>query len=154
MGKYKNLVKQKIINELPIIFDYTIESGVWYKYGVQKIDTDGVRSKMNQTGMVMRNFNYSFLLGQNNQQLKLMFDNTMNSFKIQMQESKIDPIGANYPIITRNASSKYRIIPINSLISFWMDENNLFCNKKDIYQYDDVLDEYELYKWLYLWKRF
>ena len=26
-----------------------------------------------------------------------------------------------------------------------MDENNLFCNKKDIYQYDDVLDEYELY---------
>ncbi len=45
---------------------------------------------MNKTGMVMRNFNYSFLLGQNNQQLKLMFDNTMNSFKIQMQECKID----------------------------------------------------------------
>ena len=66
----------------------------------------------------MRNFNYSFLLGQNNQQLKLMFDNTMNSFKIQMQESKIDPIGANYPIITRNASTKYRTFPINGLISF------------------------------------
>ena len=55
------VVKQKIINELPIIFDYTIESGVWYKYGVQKIDTEDVRSKINQTGMVMRNFNYSFL---------------------------------------------------------------------------------------------
>ena len=100
---------------------------------------------MNQTGRVMRNFNYSFLLGQNNQQLKLMFDNTMNSFKIQIQESKYDLIGTNYPIITRNASTKYRTFPINGLISFWMDENNLFCNKKDIYQYDDVLDEYELY---------
>ncbi len=55
------------------------------------------------------------------------------------------PIGANYPIITRNASTKYLTFPINGLISFLMDENNLFCNKKDIYQYDDVLDEYELY---------
>lgn len=139
------IAKEQIINNIPIIYDYTIESGVWYKYGVQGIDKDGTRGVMNTISPIMRNFNYSFLLGKDDKQLKLMFDNAMGSFKIQMQESKIDPIGATYPIVTRNAATRYRTFPLNGLISFWMDENEVFCNKKVVYDYEDVVELYNVY---------
>lgn len=134
------------INNAPIFYDYTIESGVYYKYAVQEIDQDGFRTKMEVMNYpVIRNFNYSFLLGKNNQQLKLMFDNTMNSFRYQIMDSKVDTIGSKYGVITRNAATKYRTFPINGLISFWMDENKLFCDKTVIYKYEDIIELYEQY---------
>ena len=134
------VVNEEYIKNLDIIYDYTIESGVYYKYGIQKIDRDGYRSVLKPiSAAVMREFEYSFLLGEGGKQLKLKFDNTMTNYKIQQIESKLEPIGSKYPIITRNAAVEYRIIPINGLISFQMDENHLFCNKKVIYGYDDVV---------------
>lgn len=138
--------KEEIINNIPIYYDYTIESGVWYKYGVQIIDRDGYRGQLEvMTNPVMRNFNYSFLLGKNNQQLKLMFDNNMGSFKYQIADSRLDPLGSRYTNIQRNAATYYRTFPLNGLISFWMDENYLFCNKNVIYDYEDVVELYEKY---------
>lgn len=139
------VLKEKSINNVPIVYDYTIESGVWYKYGVQPIDKNGTRGLLIQSSAVMRNFEYSYLLGKDNQQLKLMFDNTMSNFKYQIVESKVDPIGSKYPIVTRNAETRYRTFPINGLISFWMDENKLFCDKKVVYEHDDVVDLYNNY---------
>ena len=140
------VIKNDYINNLDIIFDYTIESGIWYKYGVQIIDTNGNRGILNEIDHpIMRNFNYSFLLGQNNQQLKLMFDNNMESFRYQLSDSVIETIGGTYPIIARNGAVKYKTFPINGLISFWMDENNLFCDKKTIYNYNEVIDLYNNY---------
>lgn len=130
-------VAQQNLNTLPVFYDYIIESGVWYKYGVQSIDGMGNRGVLNQaSNPIMRNFEYSYLLGENNQQLKLMFNNTMPSYKIQLMESKVETIGGEYPIITRNAALNYRIFPINGLISFWMDENKLFTDKLKIYGSD------------------
>lgn len=143
---YLYTCKQEDINLIPIFYDYTIESGIWYKYGVQVISTNGDRGVLRIiTKPALRNFNYSFLLGQNNQQLKLMFDNSMNTFKYQIYDSNTDPVGSRYTKITRNANTYYRIFPLNGLVSFWMDENDLFCNKTDIYKYDDVVDLYNNY---------
>ena len=143
---YIYVAKEININDIPMYYDYTIESGVWYKYGVQIIDRDGYRGQLEiLANPVMRNFNYSFLLGKNNQQLKLMFDNAMGSFKYQVSESRVDPIGSQYTNAARNAKTYYRTFPINGLISFWMDENYLFCNKKVIYNYEDVVNLYEKY---------
>lgn len=126
-------VKQNI-DDLPIFYDYTIESGVLYKYGIQKISAEGDRGKLEVIShYTMRNFEYSFLLGENNQQLKLQFNNTMGSYKIQMMESKTEPIGGMFPIVTRNAALRYRTFPINGTITFWMDEKNSFTNKYLIY---------------------
>jgi len=136
-------VREQIVNNLPLFYDYTIESGVWYKYGVQSINKRGERGILNQSSPLMRNFEYSYLLGENNQQLKLMFNNTMGNYKIQLMESKNETIGGIYPIITRNSALKYKIFPINGLISFWMDENNLFCNKKVIYGNQEIADLYK-----------
>ena len=143
---YLYVVKAESINALPIYYDYTIESGVWYKYGVQIIDKDGYRGVLDVISKpIMRNFNYSFLLGKDNQQLTLMFDNTMNNFKYQVMDGRVDPLGSKYTNIARNASTYYRTFPINGLISFWMNENYLFCSKDDIYKYNTITKLYEDY---------
>ena len=142
-------LNEENINNIPIFYDYTIESGVWYQYGFQILDSEGQRTKLhtinNETEFkaIMREFDSSYLLGENGQQLKLTFNNTMGSFKTNYSESKIDTIGSKFPFITRNGNMRYRTFPINGLISFNMDENNLFATKKDIYKYDDVVKLYE-----------
>lgn len=143
---YLHACKQEVINSIPIVYDYTIESGVWYKYGLQTISTNGDRGELVViSNPVMRNFEYSYLLGQDNQQLKLMFDNNMNTFKYQIYDSNIDPIGSKYTKVTRNANIYYRTFPLNGLISFWMDENELFIKKSDIYKYEDIVNLYKNY---------
>lgn len=143
---YIYTAKEESINSIPIYYDYTIESGVWYKYGVQIIDRDGYRGVLEViSNPVIRNFNYSFLLGKDNQQLRLTFDNTMSNFKYQVADSRFDPIGSRYTNIQRNANTYYRTFPINGLISFNMDENLLFCNKLVVYNYEDVVELYNKY---------
>lgn len=142
-------LKDTKINNFPIIYDYTIESGVQYKYGIQYVDRDGYRGIMycdteDREG-VKREFEYSYLLGPDNQQLKLMFNNTMQNYKIQVLDSKTETIGAKYPRVTRNGAVQYKIFPIEGLISTWMDENKTFCTKKDIYKYEDVVQAYQNY---------
>ena len=141
---------QEKINEIPVIYDYTIESGVFYKYIIQLIDKDGHRTRTKDTTIeqkpaLLRNFNYSFLLGKNNQQLKLKFDNTMPNYKYQVIESKIDPISSTYPIVTRNAATRYRTFPINGLISFNMDEASVFTNREKIYGSTNIAGLYDTY---------
>ena len=119
-----------------VFYDYTAESGKWYLYGIQDIDRDGNRGVMKQMGSpTIRNYAHSFLLGGDGRQLKLMFDNTMDSFKINRYDSKVDTIGGKYPIISRNSSVDYKTFPINGLISFWMDDDNkLFYTKEEAYK--------------------
>lgn len=141
-------LKGQVINDYPIIYDYTIQSGVWYKYGVQSITANGERGVLvEMSAPIQRLFNYSYLLGQGGKQLKLSFDNTMNSFKTQVLDSKIETIGSKYPFISRNAAVNYRTFPINGLISFWMDDNNTFLTngKKDVYQYSSIVNNYEAF---------
>ena len=138
-------IKSQDINDFDIFYDYTIESGVWYKYGVQLVDKNGNRGVLVQCNPVLRNFEYSFLLGKDDIQLKLMFDNTIDNFKYQVSEAITDTIGGVYPVIGRNAATRYRVFPINGIISFWMDENKLFCDKKKIYLYDNVINLYNTY---------
>ena len=141
-------VKEENLNSLDVIYDYTIQSGVWYKYGIQSIDKDGARGVVVEiTRPIQRLFTYSFILGQDNQQLKLQFNNTMSSFKYQIYDSKKDTIGSQFPFISRNAAVNYRTFSIGALISFQMDENNTFLHngKKDVYKYTDVVNLYDNY---------
>jgi hypothetical protein len=144
-----------VINSLPVIYDNTIESGVWYKYAVQTIETNGDRGIMNPSDEslitpILRDFHFAFLVGTNGQQLALRYNNTMNSYAYTYSETKTDTIGGKYPFITRNGNMKYRTFPINGLISFNMDENSLFITEKEIYcdetsgnVYTDVIDSYK-----------
>jgi hypothetical protein len=118
-------------NSLDIFYDYTAVSGMEYKYAVQTIDeVTGVRGELVETeNSIVREYNYSFLLGENGQQLKLKYNNTLSNYKISVSDSRADTIGGKYPFITRNGNMRYKAFGINGLISFNMDENNLFLPK-------------------------
>lgn len=145
----KNLIlpSQKEINEF--FYDYTIESGVWYKYGVQKYVNTGnsvSRGPLNIIDKpIMRNFNYSFLLGSNNQQLKLQFNNRVSNYKINVNEGNTVTLGGKYPFITRNGATRYKTFTIDGLISFNMDENGLFLTKEKAYGFKEIAKLYEEY---------
>lgn len=143
-----------IVNNLDMIFDNTVESGIWYKYAVQIIDANGERGIMNPQDPsnitpVLRDFHFAYLIGENGQQLSLRYNNTMGTYTYNYSETKTDTIGGQYPFITRNGNMKYRTFPINGLISFNMDENKLFITDKQIYcdpingiPYTDVIESY------------
>lgn len=135
--------KQSIVNDLDVFYDYTIESGVWYKYAVQLIDTNGMRGILHQNKRaVLRDFEYAYLVGEGGRQLKLKYDNTMNNYVYNYSESKTDTIGGKYPFISRNGNMQYRTIPVNGLISFNMDEQGLFATDNTLYKYKDVIKLY------------
>lgn len=124
------------INKLPIMIDNTIESQVFYQYKLQvtKInDADNVISpSFGNTQKIARTLEHSYLLG-DNRQLKLKFNTTINNYNYQVVESKIDPLGSKYPIVTRNGATYYRNFPINGLISFQSDEQELFYTQDELY---------------------
>lgn len=132
------------VNGLPMMYDYTAESGKWYKYGVQTIDTNGNRGIMNYVDTpVIREWTSAFLLGEGGRQLNLKYDNTMNSYAYNVLESKTDTFGSKYPFISRLGNTRYRTFPINGLISFNMDEQTLFTSDSELYSYRDVIENYQ-----------
>lgn len=133
----------------PIVYDYTIESGVFYKYGVQVYMVDGDKVTKGPLNIienpVMRNFNYSFLLGQNGQQLKLQFNNTLSNYRVNINEAKSVTLGGKYPFISRNGATKFKTFSLGGLISFNMDENGLFLTKEQAYKFDEIAALYSHY---------
>lgn len=150
-----------------IWYDYTIESGVWYKYCAQKRSGYGdrgliikakeklespeyfvkcnhkeeVEEKYKEQSMVY--LNDMFLSGENNQHLKIKFDPQINSFTHTLLESSVQAIGSKYPFIRRNAEVNYRQFPISGLISYHMDDGNLFTNKEILLNNNnDLYEEY------------
>lgn len=114
-------------------YDYTIESGIFYKYAVQGVDTQGNRSSMTIiSAPIMTVFNYMFLTTVD-RQLKLKFNPQISSFRKVLSESKIDLLGSKYPFIKRNGDVNYAQFPIGGLIASMMDEDGLFTTKSELY---------------------
>ena len=124
-------------------YDYTVKSGVWYKYCVQKRNRRNDRGVIVQTKEPIMVYFEDVFLTQGGRQLKLKFDTTVSSFKYNVLESRTDTLGSKYPFIRRNGHAKYRTFPISGLITSFCDEAGLFTTKKDIY--GNTLELYEAY---------
>ena len=125
-------------------YDYTIKSGVWYKYCAQRRDTSGKRGivlTLNEPQMIV--FDDMFLNAEGTQ-LCLRFDPQIISFKRTISEAKIDTIGSKYPFINRNGYMDYKEFPIGGLITCFMNHDNIFTSKEDMYG-EDVLGLYKDY---------
>lgn len=125
-------------NTTPIFYDYTIESGVWYKYAVQKVlgttSVGYIRTPAKQIEEpILREFEYNFLVGENGQQLRLTFDGVTQNYQYTLSESNIETIGGVYPIFSRNGKLKYRQLPLNGTISFEMDEEKIFLSDAELF---------------------
>ena len=122
--------------------DFTIESGIKYKYALQEENASGLRTApvyeaRNPYHYV--DFEYSYLF-HNGIQLKLQFNNTMNSFRHVVLSSKQDTLGDRYTHILKNGYAYYAEFPVNGLISFKMDyDQTFFTMAQDGFYYDGEL---------------
>ncbi len=126
-------------------YDCTVESGVWYKYGMQKRDSIGTRGVITTIkDPVMIMFEDIFLNAEG-EQLKIKYNPNVSSMKQVVMESKVDTIGSKYPFIKRNAYTNYKQFPISGLISHFMDDNNVFTSKDKIFNKSlNLYEEYNL----------
>lgn len=126
-----------------IFYDTTIKSGVFYKYYVQKVNEKGERGLIKMAkNPVMIVFDDMFLTSKD-KQLKIKFNPTVSSYKRTIQESRTDTLGSQFPYIRRNGYANYAQFPIGGLISFYIDENELFTSNKELF--GDSLSLYNNY---------
>lgn len=134
-------------------YDYTIESGVWYKYCAQRRNSKGDRGAVvNIRYPVMAVFDDMFLT-RGDMQIRLKYNPQIASFKKTMLESKTDTLGSKYPVIRRNGNVGYRQFPISGLITAFCDEEGIFINRENTFgsaityydNYNDVneINEYQ-----------
>lgn len=138
--KYLNFFIQEF-NETLIYQDFTIESGVHYKYAFQQENAAGLRTAPIQDFLLPHSidFEYSYIY-RDGIQLRLMFNQKVTSFKHATLTSKQDTLGDRYPHLTRNGNAYYAEFPISGLISFQMDIDQTFLQLKNQgYFYKDEL---------------
>ena len=117
-------VNSVYIDNVPLSYswyDYTIESGVWYKYCVQKTDEQGQRGIVkiaeNPVMVILNDLFFSA----NKKQLRIKYNPQISAYKRNISESKIDTIGSKYPFIKRNGAMNYKQFSVSGLITIHDD---------------------------------
>lgn len=112
--------------------DYAIESGAKYMYSLQKVNSRNIYSKRVSTAnLTIPVFEDAFLYD-GDKQLRIRFNPKISSFKSVLSETKKTTLGRQYPFILRNGILNYKEFPINGLISYHMDNDQLFMKKTDL----------------------
>ena len=125
-------------------YDYTVESGVWYKYCIQKRDGAGNRGIVTKLDTPLMIVFDSLFLNADGKQIKIKYNPQVSSFQRTVNDIKVDTIGAKYPYIKRNGATSYRQFPISGLITIMMDEDKIFADRDDFYS-DESLSLYDEY---------
>lgn len=128
------------------IEDYTIESGIWYKYCVQRLMGEYMRSPVvmamdrdkdkTDAQPIMLIFDDMYLCA-NQKQLRIRYNPKITSYKKNLSEAKIDTIGSKYPFIKRNGAMEYRQFSISGMITI---HNDLFYTGGDTVE-DSIRNE-------------
>lgn len=120
--------ENQIFNNTLIYTDFTIQSGVKYKYAIQQENSAGLRTSPVYDATKAPhsvNFEYSYFY-RDGIQLRLQFNQTLSSFKHTTLRSKQDTLGDRYPHLVQNGNAYYAEFPIFGLISFQMDSDQTF----------------------------
>ena len=131
--------ENQVLNNELVFEDFLIESGNKYRYGIQQINSNLIRSELvyePEEEAITCNYEYTFLY-ENGRQLKILYDDEVGSYKQTHLESKQDTMGSKYPFITRNGITCYHEFSIGGLISYHMDDAQLFINKNNIPYYQE-----------------
>ena len=138
-------------------YDFTAQSGLFYRYLVQKVDARGRRGTpvydqtVTSLSGTMVEWEHAFLLEstgngelEGTKQLKLKYDFQISSYKTNISQSKTDTIGSKYPFIRRNGTMYYRSFPITGTITEFTDQANLFTNSDILF--DNYYEKYKEFK--------
>ena len=131
-GKWEEMLRFNLQGNKPSIWswkDFTIEQGVSYVYSLQQY-SDKLFSQRILSKVIYADFEDAFLFD-GVKQLKIKYNPKISSFKTTQLESKMETLGSKHPFIFRHGAVSYKEFPISGLISYFMDEENLFINEED-----------------------
>lgn len=125
-----------IINSNPtsklVWYDYSIDSGIFYKYSAQRRDGSGARGiSIITKDPVKVDYEHNFLVGEE-QQLRIIFNSQVDNYRKNVSEAKIDTIGSKYPFVRRNGNMNYSSFGLSGLITCFMDEDEIFTTENEI----------------------
>ena len=124
---YRFYISNKEAN-INLFKDFTVEQGETYIYSIQQYNANDLFSERILSNKIYVDFEDAFLFD-GKRQLRLRYNPKISSFKTTLLETKTDTLGSKYPFIFRNGSVEYKEFPVSGLISYWMDEEDLFTNK-------------------------
>lgn len=107
------------------MIDFDLEQGVNYRYIL--CYTKNNKSYYTITNNIVNNFEDIYLCDSQHI-LCLKFNPKITNYKTTRQETKTETIGSPYPLIFRNAHIGYQEFTINTLISYFMDQDCFFVN--------------------------
>ena len=133
---YTKTLKEDITGSNKISYDdFTIESGVLYKYEITFISPIAISGHTHFSIVeppVLSVFDHAFLTGEGTQ-LCVKFNPQINSYKINVGDGVISPIGSQYPYISRNGNMYYRSFSLSGTIAYEMDSQHHFASRSSIY---------------------
>ena len=110
--------------------DWSIEQGIEYTYAIRQY-SGNIYSERKLSNTITAEFEHMFL-SDGKKQLKIKYNPKVSSFKDTILEQKTDTIGGKYPFFFKNNQVRYKEIPISGLISYQMDEDNLFMDNDEL----------------------
>ena len=119
-------------------YDCTIESGVWYKYAVQKMTANGQRGTETYADGPLYAFFDDMFINADGQQLRIRFDHSISTLKQNLSEARTETLGSKYPFVRRNGYINYRSMSISGLITVFDDYEDTFTSKEDLYGNDST----------------
>lgn len=139
--RYLNYFTEDFTPAKVCFIDYTIESGITYRYAIQGMNTKKVRTNPLYTQMVKVDFEYGYL-SRDGVQLRLTFNQKMSSFKHSTLRTKQDTLGDKYPHLLQNGNAYYAEFPISGLITYQGNTQTFFeaRNSGVYYKNELILD--------------
>lgn len=113
--------------------DFSIESGIWYKYALEVTKASQVIDMVICDEPVLTVLDNIYLM-RNYRQLNIQFNPQISSYQRAVSDTVTTTLGSKYPFISRNGNAAYRQFSISGLISSHMDDNSIFTSKDEIYQ--------------------
>lgn len=129
--EFKRFDLQAVPPEKWSLLDCTIEQGATYRYSLQQYNSNGIYSDRIISNNVPVDFEDMFLYD-GERQLNIRFNPKVSVYKKDLLESKMDTIGSKYPFISRNGNVDYKEFSISGLISYQMDNVELFMTKEEL----------------------
>ena len=121
-------------SEIPdrlLFTDYTVAQGVKYTYSLQQYNNNNIYSNRIYSNNIVVDFEDLFLYD-GKRQLKVKFNPKVATFKSNVVESKTNTLGSKHPFIVRNGDVDYKEFTISGLISYQMDDMELFLSKDSL----------------------
>ena len=122
--------------------DFTVESGVLYKYEITFTDPSTNDNYTIVEGPVMTIFDHAFLTGEGTQ-LCVKFNPNIGSYKINVGDNITNTLGSQYPFTQRNGDMYYRTFSLSGTIAYEMDVQHQFYTRTEMYgEWIDVYGSY------------